>query len=50
MRKTYDTAFKVKVAIEAIKERFHQPLDYRTPEEMHRSFVLENPLPFAAWK
>ena len=29
-------------------ERFHQALDYRTPEEMHRSFVQENPLPLAA--
>jgi len=29
-------------------ERFHQALDYRTPEEMHRSFVQKNPLPLAA--
>ena len=29
-------------------ERFHQSLDYRTPQEMHRSFVQENPLPLAA--
>ncbi len=29
-------------------ERFHQALNYRTPEEMHRSFVQENPLPLAA--
>lgn len=29
-------------------ERFHQSLDYQTPEEMHRSFVSENPLPLVA--
>jgi putative transposase len=29
-------------------ERFHQSLDYRTPDEMHESFVPENTLPLAA--
>ena len=29
-------------------ERFHQSLEYRTPDEMHQSFVVENPLPLAA--
>jgi len=29
-------------------KRFHHSLDYRTPDEMHRSFVQENPLPLAA--
>ncbi len=29
-------------------ERLHQSLEYRTPEEMHRSFATENPLPLAA--
>jgi putative transposase len=29
-------------------ERFHQSLDYRTPDEMHESFVSENKLPLAA--
>jgi putative transposase len=29
-------------------ERFHQSLDYRTPNEMHESFVPENKLPLAA--
>jgi putative transposase len=29
-------------------ERLHQSLEYRTPEEMHQSFVTENPLPLAA--
>lgn len=28
-------------------ERFHQSLDYKTPEQMHRSFVEEEPLPLA---
>jgi len=28
-------------------ERFHQGLDYATPEQMHRSFVVEEPLPLA---
>ena len=28
-------------------ERFHQGLDYATPETMHQSFVLEEPLPLA---
>jgi putative transposase len=29
-------------------ERLHQSLEYRTPEEMHQSFVTEKPLPLAA--
>lgn len=29
-------------------ERFHQSLDYRTPDEMHQSFVVEKPLPLVA--
>ena len=29
-------------------ERFHQSLEYRTPEVMHQSFVSEKPLPLAA--
>lgn len=29
-------------------ERFHQSLDYRTPDEMYESFVPENKLPLAA--
>lgn len=29
-------------------ERFHQSLDYQTPEQMRRSFVSENPLPLVA--
>lgn len=28
-------------------ERFHQGLDYRTPDEMYQSFVSEDPLPLA---
>ena len=28
-------------------ERFHQALDYSTPEQMHRSFVEEETLPLA---
>ena len=30
------------------RERFHQSLDYRTPDEMYESFVPENRLPLAA--
>ena len=30
------------------EERFHQSLDYRTPDEMYESFVAENRLPLAA--
>jgi len=30
------------------EERFHQSLDYRTPDEMYESFVPENRLPLAA--
>lgn len=30
------------------RERFHQSLEYETPEQMHQSFVFVNPLPLAA--
>ena len=29
-------------------ERFHQSLEYRTPDEMYQSFVTEDQLPLAA--
>jgi len=51
--KSYETMAQMADGVERYfqfynEERFHQSLDYRTPDEMYESFVAENRLPLAA--
>jgi putative transposase len=51
--KSYETMAQIAEGVDRYfqfynSKRFHQSLDYRTPEEMYQSFVSENKLPLAA--
>jgi len=51
--KSYETMAQITEGVDRYfqfynSKRFHQSLDYRTPEEMYQSFVSENKLPLAA--
>lgn len=51
--KSYETVVQLAAGVERYfqfynSERFHQSLDYQTPDEMYQSFIPENQLPLVA--